>query len=114
LSLSAILDFLRRPYSVEHDLGIGRLSHGLCHLVAVIALVWVVAAQFFQQRNDLRRFLLAQMASSSMICSRRVAISSSWRWVIRIIAERAAVETAVANSGNGNGSSAARPNSGRT
>jgi len=33
-------------------------------------------------------FCSLRMASSSVICSRRVAISSSWRWVMRIIAAR--------------------------
>jgi hypothetical protein len=45
--LIAILRLFRRPYRVEHDLRIGGLCQRLCHFVAVIALVGVVAAKFF-------------------------------------------------------------------
>ena len=63
----------------------------------------------------LEDFCSLKIANSSVICSLRVAISSSWRWVIRIIVERyrAIVDTNADSSGNGNGSSAARPNSGK-
>jgi hypothetical protein len=45
--LIAVLRLFRRPYRVEHDLRIGGLCQCLCHFVAVIALVGVVAAKFF-------------------------------------------------------------------
>jgi hypothetical protein len=45
LSLICVFRFFRRPYRIEHDLGIGGLCQCLCHFVAVIALVWVIAAK---------------------------------------------------------------------
>src|SRR5208337_454520 len=49
---------VRRPDRVENGLRIGRLRHRFRDYVAVVALVRVVAAEFFQQRNDFGRFLL--------------------------------------------------------
>ncbi len=49
---------VRRPDRVKNGLRIGRLRHRFRDYVAVVALVRVVAAEFFQQRNDFRRFLL--------------------------------------------------------
>jgi hypothetical protein len=50
LSASAFtftFNFFRRPQSIEHDLGISGFRQSLCHFVAVIALIWVVAAILF-------------------------------------------------------------------
>lgn len=58
--LTAVFCPFRRQDRIEHDLRIGRLRKRLRHFVAMIALVRVVAAKFFQERNDFRRFLLAE------------------------------------------------------
>ena len=58
--LTAVFCSFRRQDRIEHDLRIGRFRKRLRHFVAMIALVRVVAAKFFQERNDFRRFLLAE------------------------------------------------------
>jgi hypothetical protein len=59
--LSAILDFFRRPYSVEHHLGIGGLCQCLCLFVAVIALVWVVEIRFGARNRDFRDWSFCEL-----------------------------------------------------
>jgi hypothetical protein len=58
--LTTVLGLFRRLDRIEHDLRIGGFCQCLCHFVALIALVWIVAAKFFQERYDLGRFLLAE------------------------------------------------------
>ncbi len=51
---------MRRIDRSQQGLRIGRLSQRLGDPVALVALVRVVAAEFLQERNDLRGLLLGQ------------------------------------------------------
>jgi hypothetical protein len=44
----------------EHRLWIGRLSHGLGFGIMAIVHLRIISARFFEQLDDLRRFLLTQ------------------------------------------------------
>jgi hypothetical protein len=79
---------VRRPDRLEHGLRIGRLRQRLRDLVAMVALVRVVAANSSRSAMIFADFCSPRMASSSVSWSRRVAIASSWRCAIRIIAAR--------------------------
>jgi hypothetical protein len=61
--LTVVLRLFRRSDRIEHHLRIGWLCQRLCHFVALIALVWIVAAKFGQFQSDC-------MTCKLLICSR--------------------------------------------
>jgi len=60
--LTVVLRLFRRSDRIEHHLRIGWLCQRLCHFVALIALVWIVAAKFGQFQSDC-------MTCKLLICS---------------------------------------------